>query len=114
MAIPIIQEEKPEKRKISIPFWVVWVIIPLIILGGILYFTYFQKIPESEIILDATKVGMTEKDFEEVDKILTTMQKSSFKDLTPVISNFSYSPSTPIIAVPPGSKGRPDPFAPVQ
>jgi cytoskeletal protein RodZ len=104
------KEEKKEKKGISLPFWLIWVFLLIVILGPVIYFVFFQKIPESELIPKPETSGVTQKDLTKIENILKTLEEPLFQDLVSVVPSFSLQPPT----APPEKTGRQNPFAPVE
>ncbi|HOK35461.1 MAG TPA: hypothetical protein PLL80_02395 [Candidatus Pacearchaeota archaeon] len=108
MAISFTPTTNEEEK--SFPFWVIWIIIPIITLTLIVYFIAFQKIPENEIIPQKETAGLTIEELQKMEEILKKIEEPSFKNLAPVAPNFFLQ--TP--AVPPEKTGRSNPFAPIE
>lgn len=109
MAISFTSETK-EKKDFSFPFWSIWIIIPIITLGIIIYFIAFQKFPDSEITPKPETAGLTQTDLNKMEEILRYIEEPVFKDLIPTAPvSFVQTPT-----VPPEKTGRQNPFAPVQ
>ena len=89
-----------KKIKISVPFWVIYIIIPVLILVPILYFILIAP-PEEVTIpgLSIEEVDMIEKDME-------ILETSFFQSLSLVIPEEFSIPKEKI--------GRENPFAPVK
>lgn len=102
------KEENKEKKGISIPFWAILLIIFLVMVGVVVYFVFFQKVPESEIT--SQKSGLTQEDLTKLEEILNKIEEPMFQELSPSFPAFSLEAPS----VPPEKVGRQNPFAPVQ
>ncbi len=101
--------ETKGKRRFSLPFWLVWILIPILILGPVIYFVFFKKIPQEEIIIKPETKGLTQEDLTKMEELLKTLKEPLFQSLTPAVPNFFLQPPT----APPEKTGRKNPFAPV-
>lgn len=106
MPITFIPEEEKEKKGLRIPFWIWWILIPVLILGPVFYFV-FQEIPESEIVIEAKDVGLREGDLEKIENSLSIFKKELFKSL--VLPDFTHLPKAPSKKI-----GRKNPFLPIK
>ena len=104
MAISFIPKEPKEegkKRKIFIPFWVIYIIIPILILAPILYFIT-RPFPEDIIV----PTGLSMKNLQKLESQIKVLEKPSFQSLTSVIPEE--------FPVPKEKVGRGNPFSPVK
>lgn len=104
------QREKEKREKgVFIPFWLIWGLIPIIILGPIIYFIFFYQVPEKEIesrVSERMKEGLTKEDLNRMEKNFKIINKEAFKQLESSVPEFfsqSLSPSA-------DKKGRSNPF----
>ncbi|PJC47491.1 MAG: hypothetical protein CO034_02325 [Parcubacteria group bacterium CG_4_9_14_0_2_um_filter_35_11] len=100
------EEEKAAKRPFKIPFLLWYILIPVLILGIVFYFI-FQKVPESEIVIEPQDIGLT---IQELKKIETSLGIFTSKTLKSLKEN----PFPKIPTVPSEKVGRGDPFSPVK
>lgn len=108
MAILFAKEER-ERKGFRFPFWGWWILIFILVLGPIIYFIYFEEIPENEIT-PATYKGLSKTDLEKIKKYFSIMEGQLFQDLIPSIP----ISSDEVPSIPSEKIGRQNPFAPVK
>jgi hypothetical protein len=104
MAISFIPKEPKEeerKRKGFIPFWILYIIIPVLILAPILYFIT-RPFPEDIIV----PTGLSMENLQELESQMEVLEKPLFQSLTSVIPEE--------FPVPKEKVGRGNPFSPVK
>lgn len=110
MPISFIPEAETEKkeRKISfkIPVLVWWIVVPILILGGVLY-SLLQVIPESEITVDPDEIGINIEDLQNIEGALNVFNDKQVQNL---FKQLTKNPFPKVPKVPSEIIGRPNPF----
>lgn len=93
-------DSKTKKRRIFIPFWIIYIIIPVLVLAPILYFILLSS-PE-----DIETRGLSMEEVEKIENDMKILETSLFQSLSPVLPGEFVIPKEKV--------GRKNPFAPIK